>query len=67
MRTFLYQSKDLVSSCSPLCENEPLFFKRYGESEDVVRKELTSFIRQSYDESFHIESVEKDKTKTIKN
>lgn len=47
-------------------ENEPLFFKRYGETEDVVRKELTEFIRQSYDEQFSIESVEKDKTKTIK-
>lgn len=48
-------------------EEEPLFFKRYGESVDIVRKELTEFIRQSYDEPFSIESVEKDKTKTIKN
>lgn len=48
-------------------EEEPLFFKRYGESEDVVRKELTEFIRQSYDEPFSIELIEKDKTKTIKN
>lgn len=48
-------------------EEEPLFFKRYGESEDVVRKELTEFIRQSYDVPFSIELIEKDKTKTIKN
>ena len=48
-------------------EEEPLFFKRYGESEDVVRKELKEFIRQSYDEPFSIELIEKDKTKTIKN
>ena len=48
-------------------EEEPLFFKRYGESVDVVRKELTEFIRQAYEVPFSIESVEKDKTKTIKN
>lgn len=48
-------------------QNKPLFFKRYGESEDVVRKELTEFIRQSYDVPFSIETIEKDKTKTIKN
>lgn len=45
---------------------EPLIFKRYGESPEQVKKELSEFIRTSYDTHFSIESVEKDKTKTIK-
>ncbi|MBO7692229.1 MAG: hypothetical protein J6T10_06300 [Methanobrevibacter sp.] len=52
--------------CLVVMNGEPLIFKRYGESTEQVKKELSEFIRSSYDTQFSIESVEKDKTKTIK-
>lgn len=44
---------------------EQLIFKRYGETEDKVRKELYEFIREQYQTTPDILKVEPDKTKTI--
>ena len=30
--------------CAVTIQNEPMFFKRYGENEEEVRKELEAFI-----------------------
>lgn len=45
---------------------EPQTFKRYGETEEQVRKELYEFIREQYQTTPDILKVEVDKTKTIK-
>jgi len=44
---------------------EPQVFKRYGETEEQVRKELYEFIREQYQTTPDILKVEVDKTKTI--
>ena len=41
---------------------EPMIFKRYGENEEEVRKELESFISEAYGSIPTIVSIEKDKT-----
>ena len=48
--------------CAVMIQNEPMFFKRYGENEEEVRKELEAFISEAYGASPTIISVEKDKT-----
>lgn len=48
--------------CAVTIQNEPMFFKRYGENEEEVRKELEAFISEAYGASPTIISVEKDKT-----
>ena len=48
--------------CAVTIQNEPMFFKRYGENEEEVRKELEAFISETYGVSPTIISVEKDKT-----
>ena len=48
--------------CAVMIQNEPMFFKRYGENEEEVRKELEAFISEAYGASSTIVSVEKDKT-----
>lgn len=48
--------------CAVTIQNEPMFFKRYGENEEEVRKELEAFISEAYGASPTIVSVEKDKT-----
>lgn len=44
---------------------EQLIFKRYGETEDEVRKELFEFIKEKYQLTPDILKVEPDKTKTL--
>lgn len=44
---------------------EQQIFKRYGETEDVVRKELFEFIKEQYQITPDILKVEPDKTKTL--
>ena len=44
---------------------EQQIFKRYGETEEQVRKELYEFIREQYQTTPDILAVEVDKTKTI--
>ena len=48
--------------CAVTIQNELMFFKRYGENEEEVRKELEAFISETYGVSPTIISVEKDKT-----
>ena len=48
--------------CAVTIQNELMFFKRYGENEEEVRKELEVFISEAYGVSPTIISVEKDKT-----
>lgn len=48
--------------CAVTIQNELMFFKRYGENEEEVRKELEVFISEAYGVSPMIISVEKDKT-----
>ena len=45
---------------------EPMIFKRYGENEEEVRKELESFIIEAYGTTPTIVSIEKDKTHPYK-
>lgn len=45
--------------------NEPMIFKRYGETEIQVRGELESFIREAYGVDCEIVSIEKDKTHPV--
>lgn len=45
---------------------EPMIFKRYGENEEEVRKELDSFITEAYGTTPTIISIEKDKTHPYK-
>ena len=44
---------------------EQQIFKRYGETEEQVRKELYEFIKEQYQTIPDILKVEVDKTKTI--
>ena len=44
---------------------EQHIFKRYGKTEDEVRKELYEFIREKYQITPDILKVEPDKTKTL--
>lgn len=44
---------------------EQQIFKRYGETEDKVRKELFEFIKEQYQITPDILKVEADKTKTL--
>ena len=46
--------------------NEPMIFKRYGENEEEVHKELESFISEAYGSIPTIISIEKDKTHPYK-
>jgi len=46
--------------------NEPMIFKRYGENEEEVHKELESFISEAYGSIPTIISIEKDKTHLYK-
>ena len=48
--------------CVVTIQNEPMIFKRYGENEEEVRKELEAFISEAYGASPTIIFVEKDKT-----
>ena len=48
--------------CAVTIQNELMFFKRYGENEEEVRKELEAFVSEAYGASPTIISVEKDKT-----
>ena len=48
--------------CVVTIQNEPMIFKRYGENEEEVRKELEAFISEAYGASPTIISAEKDKT-----
>lgn len=48
--------------CVVAIRNEPMIFKRYGENEEEVRKELEAFVSEAYGVSPTIISVEKDKT-----
>lgn len=52
--------------CVVTIQNEPMIFKRYGENEEEVRKELESFISEVYGSIPTIVSVEKDKTYSYK-
>ena len=52
--------------CTVTIQNDPMVFKRYGENEEEVRKELEEFIKEAYDCAFQVISVEKDKTHPIK-
>ena len=52
--------------CEVLMGGEAEVFKRYGKDEDTVRSELRAFLRESYGHIFQIQSVEFDKTKTVK-
>lgn len=52
--------------CVVTIQNEPMIFKRYGENEEEVRKELESFISEAYGSIPTIVSVEKDKTYSYK-
>lgn len=52
--------------CEVLMGGEAEVFKRYGKDEDTVRSELQALLRESYGHIFQIQSVELDKTKTVK-
>jgi len=52
--------------CVVTIQNEPMIFKRYGENEEEVRKELESFISEAYGSIPTIVAVEKDKTHPYK-
>ena len=53
--------------CEVLLAGESQIFKRYGKDEDTVCRDLQAFLRESYGHIFQIQSVEPDKTKTVKN
>lgn len=52
--------------CVVTLQNEPMIFKRYGENEEEVRKELESFISEAYGSIPTIVSVKKDETYSCK-
>ena len=52
--------------CEVLMGGEAEVFKRYGKDEETVSSELQKFLRESYGHIFQIQSVNADKTKTVK-
>ena len=43
----------------------PVYFKRYGEEPETVKKELIDFIKEAYDTTVTEVTVEPDKTHTV--
>ena len=51
--------------CSVILENQPLIFKRYGETEEQVRTELLAFIKEAYGLDAQIVEALPDKTHPV--
>jgi len=47
-------------------DNQPLIFKRYGETDEQVKTELLAFIKEAYDKDATIIEVLPDKTHPVK-
>ena len=53
--------------CNVTLGYEPAIFKRYGNTETEVKSELEQFLKDRYDMTFRINSIDKDKTHTLEN